>query len=172
MNEPKYIITNEGVGNAIVSVSNLKTVKKEFPGGKITKDVWGGKKMNGSALLTNGESMPITMRVPKQIAKTYIIEKEGISFYFDFNDTLSEITTWGKGNFQTDKGIIVGKSTFADLDSLYGKSDWEIVQSRLVKSNDNLIFYATDSIQLSPEANNITYKEKELIIEEIEIVMD
>ena len=164
------IITKEGVGDAKVNESSYHQVKNAYPGGKTTKEIWGGKKVTGSARLTNGECIPITMKPPKQVARTYTIEKEGISFYFNFLDTLSSITIWGKNKYKTDRGIIIGASTFDDLDSLYGKSSFGRIHSRLVKTYENLIFYANDSIVLEDE---FTVKKEfdMLIIEEMKIVI-
>lgn len=166
------IITKEGVGKAKVNESRYHQVKKVFPGGRTTKKTLGGKKVTGSARLTNGESIPIKMNSKKQFARTYTINNEGISFYFNFLDTLSSITLWGKNKFKTDKGIILGISTFRELDSLYGKSSFGRINTNLVKTHDNLIFYANDSIVLKEKSNNITDEFNDLQIEKIKIVIN
>lgn len=143
INKDEYrIITQKGISPININESNLKDVKKAFPGGKVSKDVWGGKKVTASVRLTNGESIPIKMKPQKQIARTYTIKKEGISFYFNFKDTLSSITIWGKNMYKTDKGIIIGKSTFRELDSLYGTTSFGRIHTRLVKNHGNFIFFA------------------------------
>ncbi len=170
-NDTLKVITKNGVGEAKVNESRYDQVKKAFPDGRTIKETWGGKKVTGSARLTNGESIPIKMKPKKQFARIYTIDEEGISFYFNSLDTLSAITIWGKHRYKTDKGIIIGASTFRELDSLYGKSSFGRIHSNLVKTHDNLIFYASDSIVLKEEWNIID-EYSELQIEKIKIVIN
>ncbi len=164
------IISEQGVGQAKLNVSTYKEVKKMFRGGKTTKHVRGGKKVTYSARMANGDSKPMTLKLKKKIARTYTIKKQGISFYFNNNNTLSSISVWGKNKFQTDKGIIVGESTFHDFDNAYGKTQFERIGSRWVKSHKNLIFYADASLKASEHSrpaetmNRLTIKEIKILI--------
>lgn len=167
-----WVITKRGVGEAKINESKYLQVKKAFPKGKTSKETWGGKKSRVYAKLIDGQCIQYKIKNKKQIARTYTIDKEGISFYFNFLDTLSSITIWGKNRFKTDKGIIIGKSTFRDLDSLYGKSSFARIHTNLVKTHDNLIFYANDSIVLNKKDNNITDKFEDLKIEKIKVVIN
>ena len=162
-----YLITENGIGKAIINQSNLATVKKEFPNGKTTKHIWGGKKVKGSARLMNGESIPITLKRQKQVAKTYSIAKLGLSFYFDFKDTLSRITVNGNSQFKTDKGIIVGVSNFRAFESVYGSIQWsrKLNEGTLLKHYNNIIFY-------SFETDSNTTPSENLIIDKIVILIN
>jgi hypothetical protein len=143
------LITNKGVGNIKLNHSTLKDVKKEFPKGHLEKIVFQqSKKMQYLAQLTNGESMVVWYKKPKKITKTYTVKKEGISFFFDASENLAQITIWGKEKYKTDKGIILGKSNFSDLDFLYGYTEWayELGTDIMVKTPKCIRFYPNNEI--------------------------
>jgi len=162
------VITESGLKNARLNISTYRQVKKAYPGGKTIKYKSSRRKIKGAARLINGETMPVKGREQKYVTRTYTIEKEGISFFFTPSGTLGRISIWGKNKFKTDKGIIIGVSTFDDLDSIYGQSAFMRVHSNLVKSYNNFTFYAHDSIVLK-DSFSVKKEYGKLIIEKVVI---
>lgn len=153
------IITSQGIGKAKLSKSTLKKVKRAFPGGITTDSYW----------VVHNRGKDTIKEYPIKKSDTYIIKEEGIEFYFNGLDSLSTITVWAKNKYKTDKGIIVGQSTFRDLDSLYGEAPFRREHTNLVKLHGNLIFYANDSIVLNEGKNDLPEEYIDLKIEKIYI---
>ena len=144
--EGQHIISFERIDSLIIKNSSFKDVQKFFPNGEIVRDTSGGDCLV-HVLMADGTSRYINGHEEIKIATYYTLKDEGISFYFNFVDTLSTITIWGE-NFKTDKGIIPGKSTFHDLDKTYGVKEVGYTMSLhaykyvWVKSYKNLYFLA------------------------------
>lgn len=148
------LITNKGVGNCIINQSNFKTIKSNFPKGKTSKKIY-FKRTYTYLKTKDGRCLKIKSKFKKlNVIKKYELKRKGISFIFRFN-LLYSIRVWGLNNYKTDKGIIVGKSTFNDLDSLYGETEFYIKNSRLVKNHDKMFFF-------SSKINGIDKKQIEL----------
>jgi hypothetical protein len=126
----QHIITKMGVDDIRLNKSVLKDVQKAFPNGKVIKDSTGGDTGKASARLTDGSSIRMKMYEPKQVKIDYICEEEGIAFHFGYNSNVVEyIDIWGKNGFKTDTGIVPGKSTFHDVDLIYGTKEWQYILS-------------------------------------------
>jgi len=164
----QHIISEEGVDGAKLGRSHLIDVEKAFPNGILHKDSSGGGVQTVSARWMDGSSSAVKMYREKKISYTYSIKDEGIFFYFNYGDTLDHITIWDKNKYATDKGIILGKSTFHDLDSIYGTKDWSYIFSYhkhayvWTKSYKNIYFNAANRKGKNPSNT--------LIIDNIEIV--
>jgi hypothetical protein len=110
------IITTNGLGKAILGISDYESIKLMIPGGK-TKIYKGRKKLNGDSIEVKGKSDKFFIRIIK-----YTSKRQKVLFRFNSKKILYSINIWGVNKYKTDKRIIVGKSTFRDLDSLYGKT--------------------------------------------------
>ena len=146
----KYIISKTGLGTIEIGTATVEEVQKIFPGGELTTITNGGKVLNYVAKMENGESKVIPLKKPQQQQVTYVLEKEGVQFDFNYSGKLMSIVIWGKGKFKTDRGIELGKSTFKDLTEQYGKKGWSTVHQKFVKFHDNLFFYAEQAAHLKP----------------------
>jgi len=153
-----HIISTEGVDNIKVRQSTLKDVRKAFPEGKKLQIKGGWKVVPVSVLWNNGSSSLEKMYEKKTTTTYYTDEKEGISFYFAYTDTVSDITIWGK-NFSTDEGIVLGKSNFHDLDSIYGTKEWYYTSSEHLNATvwdkfyKNIDFQSVDTLKVKCSDN-------------------
>lgn len=147
----RHTISENGVDNLIIGKASLTEVTKAFPNGTTIVSESGGKTVPYSVHFRDGTTKQIKIKPPKQSSITYTLADKGISFYFAFDHKLNTITIWNHDDFVTDKGIMLGKSTFKDLETLYGKSQWGYSfnhQSKKyvwVKSYDNMFFESADT---------------------------
>lgn len=155
----QHLISTDGVDGIKVRQSTLKDVKKVFPNGKLSQHTTSGKKSPTSVRWIDGSSSTVEMNQEKHTITYYTDENEGIKFYFAYSDTVSDITIWGK-NFISDKGIVIGESSFHDVDSLYGTKGGFHTNSALrngtvwTRSNHGLYFMSVDTT-ISKESDNL-----------------
>ena len=175
-NDGIQFITNNGIGQAKLDESNYESIRLMFPGGK-TKRFKIRFKTN-AYLRTPNDCIHIKGKPGKKFVRktNYTLSKKKIAFKFNSKKILFSITVWGDRKYKTEKGIIVGKSTFRDLDSLYGKTNFEYYsikkhQLRLIKKHGNMTFYS----KISRVFDKLDYtkvdddKLNDLVIEEIKI---
>lgn len=162
------IVTSKGIGNITINQSDFKSIKRNFPKGKTTKKTY-WKRTFTSLKTTNGQCIIIKSKLKKpHVTKTYELKSEGISFLFSYV-SLYSIKVWGLNKYKTDKGIIIGQSSFHDLDSIYGESTFYVKNSRLVKKHENLFFYSSKFKVLDEEKIESNKEFKHLLIEGVEI---
>lgn len=170
------IITKNGFGQAKLGESNYESIKLMFPGGK-TK-VFKVRFKTNAYLRTPNDCIHIKGKPGKKFIRkiNYTLSKKKITFKFNSEKILFSISVWGVGKYKTEKGIIVGKSTFRDLDSLYGKTNFEYYSIkkhhlRLIKKHQNMTFYSKISgvFDKSDYTKVDDDKLNDLIIEQINI---
>ena len=140
------IITEHGIGKIMLKESTLEDIKNVYPNGKEEKETLFKKKQITYVTWAEGGCSKIKRQRQKITLTTYILEEKNISFFLGSNNILGSISVWGKGKYKTENGLVIGKHTFNDLDSIYGETPWIAHISGNCKLYKNIRFYPKKSI--------------------------
>lgn len=141
--EPK-VINNSGIHGLVINHSTIRDVQKIFPKGE--KQVVKRKyRTRVHANLSGGGSLSNESTVKRKYV-SYTDTLNGVSFYFGRYKTIQSISFDKESGYETYMGFKLGENDFNDLDSLYGKTNWNRHITGYCKFHGNLRFYPVDSL--------------------------
>ncbi|MEW6469244.1 MAG: hypothetical protein AB1458_09980 [Bacteroidota bacterium] len=131
-------ILRAGIGfdNIELSKLTLSDVKERF-GDKFKTDT------SYLQPIINQSSLDSSVQGKRKIYSFRLFyESSGISFYFkpDSNQ-ITALKVEKPFNGQTDKGIVLSKSTFREIIAIYGDSAWEFTGNYIAKGYNGIRFY-------------------------------
>ncbi len=158
----QQIIGAKGINDLTIKESKFSAVKKKYPKGKCIKSKRKDRIRYGMAKLRSGGCIKVKMKKLSPKYYRFLTSDSTICFVFDQNKILKSIELSGAALYQSNRGIVAGKSLFFEALKAYENS---IIIERTTKDNKKYASLAYEHISFKSE----DYTGKRNTLESLEI---
>lgn len=126
-------ITTKGIGKMKLGKTDVDDIEKYFPEAKQQQITIGGNNNYNKVKMPDGTYQYTRQRSSKKTMEYYQAEADGLCFYVDNNNVLSNVLVWGNGHTILSSKLVLGEATFKDI-------KWNYYLTHHWKAVDNLIY--------------------------------